>query len=421
MPISPKTRAHSWSACWAAMIGRQGQRSSKDRRRQGDRLRRRPRHSRHPQLPRRLRAGRQIWRAGRARRFRVRRHVRRPGQGQRADHGALRPGRRHGLQRRRPDRRRRACRRVLRPANTRSASTSTSAAWRPATCSASMLKHADIAVYSLIKDVVEGKGVVTAGTLHLRPRLGRRRMLKSATTSRQRSPPTSRPRSRAQEGRLDGSISIAKAKSTSQSTMRVRRPLRPVADCFATEHVSVVPRSRNRDAPTTIAVELIGITKRFGAFVANDERRPRRPARRNPRHHRRERRRQDDADEHVVRPAAARRRRDLDRRRSVVVVADPAIAIAAGIGMVHQHFKLVPSLTVAENVFLGMEICRNGLIDHAAQDREDARAVPAVRPRRSTRPSASACSRSASSSASRSSRCWCAAPAPSSSTSRLPC
>jgi ABC-type uncharacterized transport system ATPase subunit len=50
-----------------------------------------------------------------------------------------------------------------------------------------------------------------------------------------------------------------------------------------------------------------------------------------------------------------------------MTLPNPAVAIAAGIGMVHQHFKLVPSLAVAENVFLGMEIVRNGLIDHAAQ------------------------------------------------------
>ena len=33
----------------------------------------------------------------------------------------------------------------------------------------------------------------------------------------------------------------------------------------------------------------------------------------------------------------------------------PADAIAAGIGMVHQHFMLVPNFTVAENVVLGVE------------------------------------------------------------------
>ena len=55
-----------------------------------------------------------------------------------------------------------------------------------------------------------------------------------------------------------------------------------------------------------------------------------------------------------------------------MALPDPSVAIAAGIGMVHQHFKLVPSLTVAENVFLGMEIVRNGLIDHAAQNEKTA-------------------------------------------------
>ena len=34
----------------------------------------------------------------------------------------------------------------------------------------------------------------------------------------------------------------------------------------------------------------------------------------------------------------------------------PAQAIARGIGMVHQHFMLVPPLTVAENMMLGAEI-----------------------------------------------------------------
>lgn len=38
-----------------------------------------------------------------------------------------------------------------------------------------------------------------------------------------------------------------------------------------------------------------------------------------------------------------------------VVFDNPAKAIAAGIGMVHQHFMLVPVFTVAENVVLGAE------------------------------------------------------------------
>lgn len=39
-----------------------------------------------------------------------------------------------------------------------------------------------------------------------------------------------------------------------------------------------------------------------------------------------------------------------------VEMNSPIDAIANGIGMVHQHFKLVPSLTVYENILLGVEI-----------------------------------------------------------------
>jgi general nucleoside transport system ATP-binding protein len=45
-------------------------------------------------------------------------------------------------------------------------------------------------------------------------------------------------------------------------------------------------------------------------------------------------------------------------------------AIAAGVGMVHQHFMLVPTLTVAENVVLGQEPMRAGRFD-AARARRD--------------------------------------------------
>ena len=46
-----------------------------------------------------------------------------------------------------------------------------------------------------------------------------------------------------------------------------------------------------------------------------------------------------------------------------VVIRDPADAIARGIGMVHQHFMLVPVLTAAENVILGQEIVRGPFLD----------------------------------------------------------
>ncbi len=46
-----------------------------------------------------------------------------------------------------------------------------------------------------------------------------------------------------------------------------------------------------------------------------------------------------------------------------------AEAIAAGVGMVHQHFMLVPTLTVAENLVLGREFRRGPMLDRARADR----------------------------------------------------
>jgi ABC-type uncharacterized transport system ATPase subunit len=45
-----------------------------------------------------------------------------------------------------------------------------------------------------------------------------------------------------------------------------------------------------------------------------------------------------------------------------------ADAIAAGVGMVHQHFMLVPTLTVAENVMLGSELTRGPVLDRTAAE-----------------------------------------------------
>lgn len=46
-----------------------------------------------------------------------------------------------------------------------------------------------------------------------------------------------------------------------------------------------------------------------------------------------------------------------------VKISSPNEAISLGIGMVHQHFMLVPSLSIAHNIYLGMEPRKHGLID----------------------------------------------------------
>src|SRR4051794_29666517 len=54
---------------------------------------------------------------------------------------------------------------------------------------------------------------------------------------------------------------------------------------------------------------------------------------------------------------------------SAVRIAGPSDAIARGINMVHQHFMLVPVLTVAENILLGEETMANPIF----LDRREAR------------------------------------------------
>ncbi len=46
---------------------------------------------------------------------------------------------------------------------------------------------------------------------------------------------------------------------------------------------------------------------------------------------------------------------------NIVQIADPIAASRLGIGMVHQHFTLVPSMSVAENLFLGRHPRKLGL------------------------------------------------------------
>lgn len=49
-------------------------------------------------------------------------------------------------------------------------------------------------------------------------------------------------------------------------------------------------------------------------------------------------------------------------RGEEIKIDSPLTAIKYGIGMVHQHFMLVPTLTVAENMVLGMEPTKQGIL-----------------------------------------------------------
>ncbi|MCB8977637.1 MAG: ABC transporter ATP-binding protein [Ardenticatenaceae bacterium] len=52
-----------------------------------------------------------------------------------------------------------------------------------------------------------------------------------------------------------------------------------------------------------------------------------------------------------------------------VELKNPRDAIDRGVGMVHQHFQLVPVMTVAENVMLGSEVVKNGRLDMRAAEK----------------------------------------------------
>ncbi|MEZ7657207.1 ABC transporter ATP-binding protein [Streptococcus sp. 20925_1_44] len=54
----------------------------------------------------------------------------------------------------------------------------------------------------------------------------------------------------------------------------------------------------------------------------------------------------------------------------VVKLDSPSKAASLGIGMVHQHFMLVEAFTVAENIILGSELTKNGVLDISRATRE---------------------------------------------------
>jgi ABC-type uncharacterized transport system ATPase subunit len=64
---------------------------------------------------------------------------------------------------------------------------------------------------------------------------------------------------------------------------------------------------------------------------------------------------------------------EIIRNGALVKLESPKDAIALGIGMVHQHFMLIPVFTVTENIMLGSERVRHTMLDRkfvSAQVRE---------------------------------------------------
>ena len=51
-------------------------------------------------------------------------------------------------------------------------------------------------------------------------------------------------------------------------------------------------------------------------------------------------------------------------------INDPNDANALGIGMVHQHFKLVECFSVLDNIILGVETTKGGLLKKMQRERK---------------------------------------------------
>ena len=54
---------------------------------------------------------------------------------------------------------------------------------------------------------------------------------------------------------------------------------------------------------------------------------------------------------------------EIKKDGKTVKIQNPNDATALGIGMVHQHFKLVECFTVLDNIILGTEPVKNGFVD----------------------------------------------------------
>ena len=273
-----------------------------------------------------------------------------------------------------------------------------------------------------ITDAVDGKFSNEDVRRHARERRRRPRAVPRRSTPRSRR--TSRPSSRSSSSRSSTGRSRS-ADQPAQSNTRAspgRGSDRPGSACSERSTVPCGASRKSHVQGRTMKLELRGITKRFGSLRRQRPHRPHRRARRDPRLLGENGAGKSHADERPLRAAPRRRGRDPRRRRAGHVRRPRATPSPPGIGMVHQHFMLVPVFTVAENVMLGHEQTRRRRRPRPrAGAPAGARDRPSGSASTSTRTRWSRTCRSASSSASRSSRRCPATRTCSSSTSRPRC
>ncbi|MGQ9897450.1 MAG: ABC transporter ATP-binding protein [Acidobacteriota bacterium] len=118
-----------------------------------------------------------------------------------------------------------------------------------------------------------------------------------------------------------------------------------------------------------IAVEMRGVTKRFGSLVANDEV-TLTVARQTVHALIGENGAGKSTAMNILYGLYTPDAGEILLRGQPIRFTSPRDAIAAGLGMVHQHFMLVPTLTVLENIMLGAEPLSGWMVDKAGAHRK---------------------------------------------------
>ncbi len=240
------------------------------------------------------------------------------------------------------------------PASSPSVSTATRTTLHPGTMLTSMVKRVDVAVYNSAKAAKDGSwkaGVTVMDLAHEGVGWALDDNNKSLITAgyvRRRSRP---PRPTSSPARSRCTITWPTTPAPTEPTDRLEQHATPPLDRAGSGDGQAAASDR---APPP-AIELVGINKRFGSVQANRD----------------VSLRVEKGTIHgIIGENGAGKSTlmsivygfyeadsgdDSDRRRQAVAIASSADAIAAGIGMVHQHFMLVDSFTVLENVMLGAE------------------------------------------------------------------